>query len=160
MRAKAIRKPKSACKPTQCIHCSKPITQNSTGPVRRFCSSRCTLRHRRGCAPLRTTKTVACRRCGAVVSFVLGDVNKGRPKSTFCTRRCRQRWDKALFRKRHPRPRAAIEPMVRIRGTFLYEDMAQERILAELEGRAFDRTEFLRKHAPWRERTKLSRAHE
>lgn len=146
--------------PAQCEHCSKPITHRHVKRTRRFCSSRCTLRHSRGCAPLRTTKTVACRHCKTIISFTLADVNRGRPKSAFCGRRCRARWNKAVYLKRHPRVYVVREPIVRVSGTFLYEDMAQDRILAELEGRAFDRTEFLRKHAPWRERTKLSRAYE
>ncbi len=56
-----------------------------------------------------------------------------------------------------PRERVPREPMVRIAGTFLKEDLAQERALAELEGRAFDKRDFYQRHAPYQERAILDR---
>ena len=54
-------------------------------------------------------------------------------------------------------PDRSREPVIEIFGSFLGEDMKQERALAELEGRAFDASDFYRRHCPRRELAILDR---
>lgn len=82
-------------------------------------------------------------------------------KATGCSPGTVRKWADQLRRDlpgwrwcpERPRREATIQQL----GTFLNEDLAQERALAELEGRAFDRTAFYRQHLPQRELAILDR---
>ncbi len=57
--------------------------------------------------------------------------------------------------KYQPRLRISAGPMIRQYGTFLNEDLAQERALAELEGRQFNIKEFYKNNSPYKEKSSL-----
>jgi len=56
---------------------------------------------------------------------------------------------------REHRPREAAK--VKRFGSFLWEDLEQEKKLAELEGRVFDKKQVMRKLQPWKESISISK---
>jgi len=121
-----------------CATCEQPALPGHSRCARHLADVRLRMRAR----ALQRIEAGACGQCGKPLQ---------REGAWRCPD-CRARRDGGRPRQAVPR-----EPMIREWGTFLNEDLAQERILAELEGRTFDKCDFFKKYAPRQELAILDR---
>jgi len=142
--------------------CGRPIPPDSRRG-RKWCGDYCRNQHAlrafRGRAKQETRARreteKPCELCGK--RFRLKETGQLR---RFCSPYCSNK--QARLRREGSTRRSSIDGRTqrtrqsRVFGDFLHEDLAQEKALAELEGRTFDKSDFYAKYRPRREQTRLA----
>ena len=134
-----------------CERCGKQIpAKNASGKRRKWCSQQCRQRQQKRCRSTTgaATPPTHCTVCAR-------PVEQGRTKwRYFCSPKCQVYASRARRGTLCRRPsRLPYVDRQSVKG--FSEDMRQEQILCELEGRKFDRKAFLAQNMPWQESVEL-----